>query len=143
MTRSEKRGRTRGGFTLIEVLLVLAILVILGSFAVVQYSRVQARAKEQAAKVQVSLFEHAIDLYNIGVTAYPPNLDALRTAPAGLAHTAKWDGPYVKEIPVDPWGQVYKYQVPGARNPESYDVWSSGPDGVDGNDDDIGNWTQR
>jgi general secretion pathway protein G len=144
MTRFEKRRRTRGGFTLIEVLLVLAILVIIASLAVVNILPAQRKAKIDSARTQVGAFESAIDLYNLSVDAFPPNLDALRIAPAGLANPAKWDGPYLKkDIPLDPWGQEFKYQVPGVRNPESYDVWSSGPDGVDGNDDDIGNWTQR
>jgi general secretion pathway protein G len=53
----------------------------------------------------------------------------------------KWNGPYrEKAVPSDPWGRQYQYASPGRHNTDSYDVWSLGPDGADGTDDDIGNW---
>jgi general secretion pathway protein G len=143
MTRS--RTRRRGdGFTLIEVLLVLVILVILASFAVVQFTGVRKSANVQAAKTQVGLIKSAITTYEMNVNGYPSSLQALRAKPQDLADPTKWAGPYLDtEIPKDPWGNAYQYACPGQHNPDSFDVWSFGPDGANGTPDDIGNWTQE
>ena len=96
------------------------------------------KAKIEAARSQIGAFGSAIDLYRLTLDQYPPSLDALRVAPADLPDPTKWDGPYLaKEIPPDPWGREYKYIAPGRRNPDSYDLWSAGPDGVDNTKDDI------
>ncbi|MFZ1935995.1 MAG: type II secretion system major pseudopilin GspG [Thermoguttaceae bacterium] len=143
MMRSRSR-RQPGGFTLIEVLLVLTILVILASFAVVQFTGVQRGAKLQAAQTQVGLIETAIQTYEASVNSYPSNLQALRVQPADLPDPTKWAGPYLyHDIPLDPWGHPYQYACPGRHNPDSFDVWSLGPDGADGTPDDIGNWTKE
>ena len=68
-------------------------------------------------------------------------LAALIAAPADKAD--RWHGPYVennKKLPLDPWKHDYKYAYPGTHNKDGYDLWSTGPDGVDGTPDDIGNW---
>ena len=70
-------------------------------------------------------------------------LDALLKAPAGKEK--RWRGPYIKEAPIDPWGNPYQYRFPGARNisgQRSFDIWSLGLDGVESGDD-IGNWTKQ
>jgi general secretion pathway protein G len=70
-------------------------------------------------------------------------LSALMTPPGDLANPAKWKGPYLeKAIPADPWGRPFQYAAPGKHNPQSFDVWSLGPDGADGTEDDVGNWAQ-
>jgi len=61
-----------------------------------------------------------------------------------LPNPSKWDGPYLdRDVPKDPWGNPYQYGSPGPYNPDSFDVWSLGPDGVNGTQDDIGNWSQE
>ena len=141
--RSRNRRRN-DGFTLIEVLLVLVILVILASFAVVQFTGVRKTANVQAAQTQVGLIDTAIQTYEASVNSYPSNLQALLAQPSDLPDPSKWSGPYLNHaIPPDPWGRPYKYAVPGSHNRDSYDVWSSGPDGVDGTPDDIGNWSKE
>jgi len=132
------RTRWRGGFTLIEVLLVLAILVIIASLAVMAYGPARRKAKNDAALSQMGAFASAIDLYNLTVDQYPPDLQSLRVPPTDLADPTKWDGPYLaKDVPLDPWGYEYQYVVGGNRNPDSYDLWSVGPDGVNNTDDDV------
>jgi general secretion pathway protein G len=147
MTSSRERSRRAGGFTLIEVLLVLVILVILASFAVVQYAGVQRRANIQAAKTQVGLCKTALQTYQLAMGDYPSTaqgLRALRYSPSDAPNANKWDGPYLDaDVPLDPWYNPYQYLYPGQRNPDSFDVWSFGPDCVNGTDDDIGNWTQE
>ena len=132
--------RRRSGFTLMEVLLVLVILVILGSFAVGMFANTQKSANMRAARSQIGLLKSPIDMYQLDLNQYPPDLEALRSPPANLTNPAKWNGPYAEAIPVDPWGQPYQYVTPGQYRPDSYDLWSLGPDGQDGTDDDIGVW---
>lgn len=96
------------------------------------------KAKRDAARSQIGAFQSGIDLYQLSLETYPPNLEALRVAPTSLPDPAKWDGPFlIKEIPLDPWGNEYRYAFPGKRNPETYDLWSAGPDGKDNTGDDI------
>jgi general secretion pathway protein G len=139
LRRGEKSRRS--GFTLMEVLLVLVILVILGGMATLAFQNVRAGALKRSAASQIGLFESAISAYELDMNAYPPNLEALRAAPP--EDTGSWSGPYLnKEIPLDPWGNPYQYASPGTRNADTYDAWSMGPDKQDGSADDIGNWTQ-
>jgi general secretion pathway protein G len=142
--RHSLRSRRRGGFTLIEVLLVLVILVVLASLAVVAYGPIQRRANVNAAKSQIGLFKTPLQMYQMTVGGYPTTtqgLEALRTAPGDLPNPAKWDGPYLDSpVPSDPWDKPYQYVSPGTHNPDGYDVWSFGPDGVNGTEDDVGNW---
>jgi general secretion pathway protein G len=134
----------RRGFTLIEVLLVLVILVVLASLAVVAIGPIQRRANINAAKTQIGLLKTPLQSFQLAVGYYPSTaqgLEALRTPPPDLPSLDKWGGPHLESsVPLDPWGNPYRYVCPGARNPDSYDLWSVGPDGIDGTDDDIGNW---
>lgn len=137
--RPMREGST--GFTLMEVLLVLVILVILGSFAVNIFSGTRNKANIDAAKTQVSLVDNAARLYQVHMNRYPESLDDLLQRPADAANATEWGGPYLqKRVPPDPWGNPYRYLAPGKRSPDAFDVWSLGPDGVDGTEDDIGNW---
>jgi general secretion pathway protein G len=130
------RKRRSGGFTLIEVLLVLVILVVLASLAVVAYGPIQRKMQISAAKTQIGLIEQAVETYQVTVGAYPPNLEALRVAPADVP-PGKWEGPYLnKEIPLDPWNHPYQYSQQSQRGVE-FEVFTVAPDGQE-----IGNWTQ-
>jgi general secretion pathway protein G len=151
MSVSYSGRRTRGvpgGFTLIEVLLVLVILVTLASLAVNAYDGIRRKANINAARVQIGLFESQLALYQLSLTTYPTpdqgGLEALRNPPSDLANPDSWDGPYLdKPVPLDPWGNPYQYQFPGKSNPDKYDLWSFGPDLTDGTADDVGNWVQE
>jgi general secretion pathway protein G len=145
---NSSRSARRRGFTLIEVMLVMVIIVIMASFAVVAIGRSQAKAKINQAKIQVSSFKTNIELFNIDIGYYPSTqsgLEALRRCPSDIPNTAKWGPtPYMDtEIPLDPWDQPYQYCTPGRINTDSFDVWSLGPDRQDNTADDIGNWTMR
>ena len=136
------RSSRRRGFTLIEVMLVMTIIVIMAAFAVMAYGPIQRKAYINQAKIQVQSFKTCIDRFNLDIGFYPQSLDDLRQAPGGLPNPAKWDGPYLgTDVPPDPWGRPYQYVAPGRHNPDSFDVWSLGPDGQDNTADDIGNWT--
>ncbi len=139
-TRYRRRVKSHG-FTLMEVLLVLAILVILGSLVVANFSGVFNRSKINATKAQISAFETQLDIYQLDIGAYPSNqqgLQALRVCPADLPDPTKWGPePYAKkDIPVDPWGNQYQYELTG---PTQYHIYSAGPDGQPNTSDDISN----
>jgi general secretion pathway protein G len=135
--------RRRSGFTLIEVLLVLVILVILGSLVGIQIRSAQKSALLKAAKSQVGMLDSPLQRYALDMGDFPASsvgLNALVSAPSD-AQSSQWAGPYLeKGVPADPWGRAYMYANPGRHNSSSYDVWSVGPDGADGTEDDIGNW---
>jgi len=133
----KRRTRRQQGFTLLEVLLVLTILVILGSTVTFYFAKTQGKANERVAKVQIHAISQLLEEYHIDVGSYPTasqGLAALRTAPGDLADTTKWAGPYSKnEIAPDPWSRPYQYTSEG----DTFQVWSLGVDGQDGTDDDV------
>jgi general secretion pathway protein G len=137
-----RRSLRRSAFTLMEVLLVLVILVVLASMAVTIFGGTQQKALKDAAKAQVGLFKGAVTLYQFTIKSYPQSLDDLINKPSDSAAASHWEAPFldVSKIPLDPWDHPYKFAAPGKHNPNSFDIWSTGPDGQDGNEDDIGNW---
>jgi len=142
--RKKLSRTTRKGLTLIEVLIVLTILLIIASLAVTNLIAVQRRAYINAARTQIKAFKQPLHAYYLDFNEYPPSLDALITPPADLADPTKWNGPYLdaQAVPLDPWGREYQYLYPGQYNTDKPDIWSMGPDGVDGTEDDITNWGQ-
>jgi general secretion pathway protein G len=123
-----------------EVLLVLAILVILGSMVGFFIAGMQKGAYEDLARSQIGMFEQQLDAFRLHVGSYPSTnqgLVALRERPADLANPQKWRGPYAnKPVPPDPWGNPYQYELIG---PEQYRIWSWGADSTNGTDDDVSN----
>jgi general secretion pathway protein G len=138
--RTTRRLRRSGrhGFTLMEVLLVLAILVIMGTFAVTNFSKVFAGAKVKSAQTQINHLIGPLNMYQMDIGTFPDNnqgLNALRVAPPDLTDPTKWNGPYLgKDIPKDPWENSYYYE---RLAPKEYRIYSAGPDGQPGTDDDI------
>ncbi len=137
-SKSHRRSR-RVGFTLIEVLLVLVILVILGSLVGLAVNRAQKQALRDAAKAQIQSFDTPLEVYNQNIRSLPSTsqgLQALVAAPSDLKNPNRWDGSYLKgnKVPVDPWDSEFKYELLDAEN---YRITSAGPDGQFGSDDDI------
>lgn len=139
-----KRRRTsrsrRTGFTLIEVLLVMVILVILGSFATIYIRGARQQAFDDQARIQIAAFKQALDLYESQIYSYPTTsqgLEALIVPPSDLRNPEKWETPFLdaREIPLDPWDNPYQYELYDEDTPR---IWSFGRDGDDGTDDDIG-----
>jgi len=134
----------RSGFTLIEIMLVLFILMTIAGVGIVAVIQIQGNAMKRIAKINVEDISKNLDLYASMVGSYPSSEDglkALRECPASLSDPSKWVQVAKKDIPLDPWGNPYQYQCPGTRNPDSFDLWSFGPDKMTGTEDDIGNWT--
>jgi general secretion pathway protein G len=129
------RTRTRKGFTLIELMVVILILGILAALIVPKILNSQGKAKINAAKTDESSLDTALKSFHLDCDRYPSSsegLNALRVAPAGLE--SKWHGPYLdKDVPNDPWGFAYVYQQPGPNgNSDSYSITSNGPTGQPG-----------
>jgi type II secretion system protein G len=100
-----------------------------------------------AAKTQIGLLKKAIDAYRADTGTYPTTeqgLQALRLLPGGKASPDGWAGPYLdKDVPLDPWQRPFHYRYPGTHTAGQPDIWSLGPDGIDGTADDIGSWMKK
>jgi len=137
-------GGGRTGFTLIELLLVLAILAALAAMVVPKFTRRSQQAKITAAQVDIANIEVALDAFEVDCGRYPTTQEGLTALLEQPTDTPDWMGPYVKRgIPKDPWGNPYVYRCPGQHNADGYDLHSYGPDGQDGGEDDIDNWSER
>ena len=146
-----KRSRGRRGFTLIEILIVLGIIILLAGTAIVALVPQQRGARVDTTKIKLKQVETALEAYNVNIGHYPNEqeggLEALRVKPSfdNEAMGQNWRGPYLKEEPTDAWGVKYNYQLSQPGTPEAdltpYKLWSNGPDGMDGTDDDIKNWS--
>lgn len=133
------RGRQKG-FTMVELLLVLVILAVLAAIVVPKFTGRSEQARITAVRTQIAAFETSLDAFEVDNGFYPSELRFLVEQPANAPN---WHGPYMKEIPLDPWGNAYIYKSPGDYNQRSYDIMSMGPDGKVGGDDDITNWRTR
>ncbi|MBL9129155.1 MAG: type II secretion system major pseudopilin GspG [Verrucomicrobiales bacterium] len=142
--KTQRIVRRRGGFTLIEIMVVVVILGVLAATIVPQFIGTTHDAKVSAAKSQVSEIESALERLAIHMDRYPSTDEGLKLlveAPAG--DNSKWRGPYLKQLRNDPWGNPYQYRAPGVRHANSFDIWSRGADNADGGEGqaaDIGNW---
>ncbi|MGH7646491.1 MAG: type II secretion system major pseudopilin GspG [Gemmatimonadaceae bacterium] len=141
MSGRSNRARVGAGFTLLELLVVLAIIATLVAVVAPSIFRNVGDAKTDAAKSQIEIFVLSLDAYRLDNDTYPTGeqgLAALRTKPVSGAAPRNWRGPYLrKDVPMDPWGRPYLYVAPGLANPTSYDLYTLGRDGkVGGSDED-------
>ena len=145
MRMSNRPSSARGGFTLIELLLVIAIIVMVMGLVLPWFMGAKAGADIDAAKSQIGIFKSSLDMYQLHMNSYPETehgLVALVEEPTEADVADRWRGPYFdKAIPQDPWGNDYQYEYPPSHNTLDFpDIWSYGPDGEDGTEDDIVNW---
>jgi general secretion pathway protein G len=134
----------RGGFTLIELLLVLVILGILAAIVVPKFAGRTEQARQAAAVSQIATFNTALDAFEVDTGRYPRGKNGLMDLVTMPRDVQNWRGPYMKDaVPKDPWGFDYVYECPGKHNPSGYDLYSVGPDGRAGSEDDVTNWSQQ
>ena len=121
--RERKRCEGAAGFTLIEVLLVVAILGILAGVVVVNFSGKQKKAQINAARASIQAICTAVDMYEVDTGRLPPSLNALVSNDG----SPNWNGPYVRGgVPIDPWANEFGYAT---RGDSDYEVYSNGPEG--------------
>jgi len=121
----------RGGFTLVEVLLVVVILGILAGVVVGTFAKKQKGAMIRATRASIAAICTQVDLYEVDTGRFPPSLQSLIQNDGA----PNWDGPYLKGgMPADSWGTAFQYQVRGEKD---YTVSSAGPDLQHGTGDDI------
>ncbi len=143
--RHETSRRSRsGGFTLIEVMVVIVILGVLAALVVPRVMTRPDEARAVAARQDIAAVMQALKLYRLDNQRYPSTeqgLQALVTAPTAGPAAPNWKS-YLDKLPVDPWGRPYQYLNPGLRG--EIDVFSLGADGQPGGegvDADIGSWS--
>lgn len=129
-----RRRRHRQGFTLIEILLVLAILVVVAGLVVVNAVGVSDEANKKAAKTQISSISNLINVYRLNVGQLPTTLEALSTQPSDV-DPSKWSAVTEKPVPADPWGRPYEFKINGSK----FEIRCVGPDGQSNTADDITN----
>ena len=124
------RFQTQSGFTLIEILVVMAIIAMLAVMVAPNIFNQQAGAQRDAAISQISSLQAALDMYRLDAGEYPDSLEGLVENDTGRA---SWNGPYLRgALPADPWGNDYVYDSGG----RDFTLISYGPDGEQGGEDD-------
>jgi general secretion pathway protein G len=139
-----RRRSNRSGFTLFEMLMVLTIIGLLLGLVIYSLQGVPESAQKDAAAANILTLSEALTLYQMENGMLPTTeqgLKALVSKPSSDPVPTRWSAHISDPTAlVDPWGHPYLYVNPGKHNPTRYDLYSSGPDGVPDNADDIGNW---
>ncbi len=130
MNNQEKMNvlKSRAGFTLIELMVVMIILGLLAALVVPRMFGRVGEAKQKAAYSQIELFGTALDSFRLDTGRYPTSAEGLEALVGQSSGVEDWNGPYLKkiEIPLDPWNNEYHYESPGKNG--DYDIISYGAD---------------
>jgi general secretion pathway protein G len=123
------RSLRQGGFSLVEILIVVALIAVIGGFVARQVFGGQDKAKANLAKAQIQTLVGKIEQYQLDNGGAPTSLEDLVRQPSG---SRSWLGPYAKEADVkDPWGRAFLYQTGGDVD---FEIISLGKDGKPGGD---------
>ena len=134
LRRISRREDREAGFTLLELLVVLAILGLLIGLVAPRALNLLGSSKEKIAHIDLERLAANLDIYKLDVGTYPTTdqgLQALIRRPQGAE---RWNGPYLKgdKLPEDPWGHPFGYRAPSQRPGHDYDLYSLGPSGQAG-----------
>jgi general secretion pathway protein G len=131
-TRSRRDDR---GFTLLEILVVIAILGLLIGLVAPAALRQLGGARVSVARQSIERLGSVLDMYKLDVGSYPTSDQGLRALAEQPSGVTTWNGPYVKgNVPVDPWNRPYSYANPSGRAGHDYDLCSLGSSGGGGGD---------
>ena len=134
--------RAARGFTLLEIMLVVAIIALLLAAGFQYLGDVFGAASSTVVKADINTFNQKIKMYEAWTGTIPTSeqgLGALVTMPQSEPKPSKWYQ-FMEKLPKDPWKRDYIYAQPGVHNPQGFDVYSKGKDGVANTSDDVGNW---
>lgn len=135
------RRRARRAFTLIELFGIVAGVALV-VFLIVRYCA-HATCNDDGtghARFLIEQTENDLERFKVHCGRYPTQISDLMVQPNDADIAAKWQGPYVKRLPTDRWGISLGYLCPGRHKPQTFDLWSFGPDRTSGTGDDITNW---
>jgi general secretion pathway protein G len=125
-----RKKESKQGFTLIELMVVVVIIAALAGMVLPRLLPASDEAKRNISKGDIASITVALKLYRLQNDKFPSKSEGLKAlVPKQL-----------EKIPNDPWKRPYKYRYPGSRSPAGFDIWSLGPDGQEGTDDDVSNW---
>lgn len=129
------RRSDEAGFTLVELLVVLVILVLLASIIGPRVIGYLGASRSKTAKVQIESLVTSLELFHIDIGRYPATAEGLNALVKPPTKLASWSGPYITKgnIPPDPWGRPYRYQSPGKKG--AFDLYTMGRDGKEGGTD--------
>ncbi len=137
------KGRSdRKGFTLIELVVVVMIIAGLAGMVILRVLPVSEEAEKKISKGGIANMEMALKSYRRHRGEYPSTDQGLGILLQSYG-LPDWNGPYLEDEPIDPWGREYRYRNPGIHNPRRFDLWSVGPDGDSGTGDDVTNWKKE
>lgn len=113
--RGRPARRRRGGFTLVEMLVVLAIIGLISALVGPRVLSQLTDSRERAAKLQIEAFSSALDIFFIDVGRYPVEAEGLAALVEKPSNVQVWNGPYLRgdRVPLDPWGREYRYSSDG------------------------------
>lgn len=140
-TKGRQAKRRRRCFSLVEIMIVVVIIGMIMGLVGPNVMKKLQKAKHQNAKTQIKLLCNAVDDYYLDMSEYPSRLDDL----VQKSGNEKWDGPYlaIPKVPLDPWGNEYRYEVPASQGSLPYGIYSYGSDnasGGEGESADIHSW---
>ena len=145
-----KKRYHASGFTMLEVLLVIGLLVALMALVVPNLIGRSEAAKVKTTKLQIHSIEQALEFFRGDMGRYPSTDEGLQSLSdknqiQDDELVKKWTSPYLdkKGIPRDSWGSPLNYECPGRHNETRFDLWSNGPEKQEGTDDDITNWSEE